>query len=73
MRTIIELSDELTERLDGYCRANQMARVACIREALQLYLEARPIAPKTPEAYFASWAHRTGDSLTIESAYREEW
>ena len=73
MRTIIELSDELATDLDRFCKTQNMTRIACIRQAIREYLDARTVPPELPVEHFGSWSNRPGDSLVIESAYREEW
>lgn len=73
MRTLIELSDELAADLDGFCKGQNITRIACIREAIRSYLDAHGAPPEIPMEHFGSWSNRPGDSLVIESAYREEW
>ena len=73
MRTIIELSDDLAADLDRFCKAQNITRIACIRQAIRDYLDAHAGPAEIPAEHFGSWANRPGDSLVIESAYREEW
>lgn len=73
MRTIIELSDDLAADLDRFCKGQNMTRIACIRQAIRDYLDARIEPVEMPTEHFGSWSNRPGDSLVIESAYREEW
>jgi predicted transcriptional regulator len=70
MRTLIDIPDEIVDKLDTLGHAEQRSRASMIREAIAEYLVQRQPAP---DAGFGLWGQRKLDGLAYQKKIRAEW
>jgi Arc/MetJ-type ribon-helix-helix transcriptional regulator len=70
MRTIIDLPEQDRNQLDACCRQQGISRAEAMRKALRLWLKHQQ--PKHHQV-FGLWRDRPDDSLSIQTALRQEW
>lgn len=71
MRAIIDIPDDVVERLSELGARQRLARAEIIRRAIALYLKENE-RPREDEA-FGLWKDRNIDGVDYQTRLREEW
>lgn len=71
MRTIVEIPNDVVERLDLMSGQRNLSRAALIRDAIAVYLEQEGAADAGKA--FGLWKGRSKDGLAYQSELRSEW
>jgi len=75
MRTLVNLTDEQIEALDGYCREEGVSRAEAVRRAVDCFLLVGrgPKRRLRSHPAFGSWKGRGIDGLELQRRLRREW
>ena len=71
MRTIIEVPEEILNKLDQIVTQQRKSRAAIIREAIRLYLDQKELP--NSDAAFGVWKKKKKDGLDYQEQLRSEW
>ncbi|MEX9254571.1 ribbon-helix-helix protein, CopG family [Pseudenterobacter timonensis] len=70
-RILIDLSDEVIQRLDNLKRLRNQPRAELLREAIELYLDQQ--STSVIRDALGLWGNEKDDGLVYERKLREEW
>jgi len=70
-RILIDLSDDVIQRLDNLKQLRNQPRAELLREAIELYLDQQ--SSSVIRDALGLWGNQQEDGLEVERKLREEW
>ena len=71
MRTIVDIPEDMLEKLSYLGETGNKSRAAMVREAIQAYIIDK--APMSIDEAFGVWSEEAVDGLSYQEKLRSEW
>jgi len=72
-RILLDLSDDVLQRLDDLKKQRNLSRAELLREAVEQYLAKQGLAENTISSALGLWQGCEEDGVEYERKLREEW